>query len=228
MSMSSLLELVAVPRKSSANPEFVARQDSWYDFSKRVCDIVVASLALLLLSPLLAVVALFIKLTDFGPVLFVQTRVGQGGRQFRCYKLRSMVPNAERLKRSLASSNHHSDDRTFKIASDPRVTWIGRLIRKASLDEVPQLWNVLRGEMSIVGPRPPVPSEVARYSELDYRRLEVRPGLTCIWQVSGRANLPFEQQVLLDIDYIEQRNFWLDTKLMFLTIPAVISGRGAY
>jgi lipopolysaccharide/colanic/teichoic acid biosynthesis glycosyltransferase len=200
----------------------------WYELAKRAMDVIMASIALALLMPLLAVLGLLIKLTDGGPVLFMQTRVGRYGKQFRCYKLRSMVSGADRMKADLIRQNRHSDPRTFKMTADPRITWIGRLIRKTSLDEVPQLWNVVNGDMSLVGPRPPVPSEVVCYSDSDFRRLEVRPGLTCIWQISGRGDIPFHQQVKLDIDYIEQRCLWLDTKLMLQTIPAVISGRGAY
>jgi lipopolysaccharide/colanic/teichoic acid biosynthesis glycosyltransferase len=199
----------------------------WYELAKRCIDVMLASLALLLLFPLLAILGLLIKM-DGGPVLFAQTRVGRRGRHFRCYKLRSMICGADRMKAELMQKSHHSDPRTFKMAVDPRVTTVGRLIRKTSLDEVPQLWNVIIGDMSLVGPRPPVPSEVSRYSGEDFRRLEVRPGLTCIWQISGRGDIPFHQQVKLDIDYIEQRSLWLDAKLMLQTIPAVISGRGAY
>ncbi len=199
-----------------------------YHAAKRALDILGASVALILSSPLLAVLALLIKLTDFGPALFQQSRVGLHGKIFRCYKLRSMVLDAELLKESLAGNNRHDDHRTFKIINDPRITWIGRFLRRTSLDELPQLWNVLMGDMSIVGPRPPVPDEVARYSAVDFRRLEVKPGLTCIWQVSGRSEVPFAQQVQLDIAYIERRSFWFDLKLILWTIPAVLSGRGAY
>jgi lipopolysaccharide/colanic/teichoic acid biosynthesis glycosyltransferase len=203
-------------------------RDRRYEIIKRAIDVAVASLALVIVSPLMALVALLIKLTDRGPVLYVQTRVGRGGAEFPCYKLRSMVPQADQLKQSLAELSHHTDQRTFKICDDPRVTWIGRLVRKTSLDEVPQLWNIVLGHMSLVGPRPPVPSEVECYTDLDWRRLEVLPGLTCIWQVSGRADVPFDEQVLLDIDYIQRRSLWLDFKLIAQTVPAVITGRGAY
>ncbi len=226
--MSSVIESSLMPWESDGSELFLERQTPWYDVAKRAFDIIGAGILLVILLPLLTFIAVLIKLTDFGPALFVQTRVGKGGREFRCYKLRSMVKNAERLKKSLADSNHHDDNRTFKMVADPRITWIGRFIRKTSLDEAPQLWNILIGDMSLVGPRPPVPSEVARYSPLDMRRLEVRPGLTCIWQVSGRANLPFHRQVELDIEYIERMSIWFDLKLLFWTVPAVISGHGAY
>jgi lipopolysaccharide/colanic/teichoic acid biosynthesis glycosyltransferase len=139
-----------------------------------------------------------------------------------------MVVGAERLKAELLAQNSHGDCVTFKMKRDPRVTWIGRIIRKLSIDELPQLWCVFKGEMSLVGPRPPVPGEVARYSLADRRRLDVVPGLTCIWQVSGRGDIPFPEQVKLDVDYIESQNLWLDLKLLLQTVPAVLLGRGAY
>lgn len=202
--------------------------DLVYLATKRTLDIVIATIILGVTLPLLILVAIAIKCTDGGPVFFTQTRVGKHGRQFKCFKFRSMIPNADALKESLLLLNKHEDPRTFKLNRDPRITWIGRIIRKASIDEVPQLLNVLRGEMSLVGPRPPVPGEVTHYTNHDWRRLEVRPGLTCIWQVSGRGDLPFSEQVRLDVKYVENRSFLLDLKLLLLTIPAVITGRGAY
>ena len=199
-----------------------------YLVAKRVLDLALTLPVLILLSPLLLLVALLVKIWDRGPVFFVQTRVGKGGREFTCYKFRSMVANAEVLKSQLLAQNRHSDNRTFKIPQDPRITWIGRILRKTSIDELPQLWNVVRGEMSLVGPRPPVPSEVNLYSDRDRRRLNVQPGITCIWQVSGRGDLPFSEQVQLDLEYIQNRSLALDSKLLLLTIPAVLTGRGAY
>lgn len=196
---------------------------------KRAVDIVAAGGMLLALSPFFLLVALCIKLTDRGPVLFWQTRVGRWGREFSFPKFRSMVTNAEALKDALIGQNDHKDGSiTFKMKRDPRVTWIGRVIRRLSVDELPQLWCVLKGDMSLVGPRPPVPREVAQYSLADRRRLNVTPGLTCIWQVSGRGDIPFPQQVELDVQYVESRSFWLDIKLLLKTVPAVFSGRGAY
>jgi lipopolysaccharide/colanic/teichoic acid biosynthesis glycosyltransferase len=199
-----------------------------YLITKRVLDLAITIPALVLLSPLLVLVALTIKLWDRGSIFFTQIRVGKDGEKFTCYKFRSMVPHAERLKDELLSQNHHDDPRTFKIPCDPRITWIGRIIRKTSIDELPQLWNVVVSDMSLVGPRPPVPSEVNLYSDRDRRRLHVQPGITCIWQVSGRGDLPFSEQVRLDLEYIQNRSLLLDLKLLAWTVPAVITGRGAY
>lgn len=195
---------------------------------KRAIDFSAALVLLVCLAPLFGAVALLIKLTDRGPVFFWQQRVGRWGREFAFPKFRSMVVNAEALKRDLLQQSHHQDSVTFKMKRDPRVTWIGRILRKLSIDELPQLWCVLKGEMSLVGPRPPVVSEVARYSLADRRRLDVVPGLTCIWQVSGRGDIPFAQQVQLDIQYIESQSLWLDLKLLLQTVPAVLLGKGAY
>ncbi|MBL0157172.1 MAG: sugar transferase [Bryobacterales bacterium] len=196
---------------------------------KAALDVVVATIAMIALLPLFLGVALAIKLTDSGPVFFWQRRVGRFGREFPFPKFRSMCMNAEEVKAKLAAQNQHGGEGvTFKMKRDPRVTWIGRIIRKLSIDEAPQLWCVLTGEMSLVGPRPPLPSEVARYTLADRRRLEVTPGLTCIWQVSGRSDIPFDRQVKLDVEYIRSQSFWMDVKLLFKTIPAVLLGRGAY
>lgn len=196
--------------------------------AKRGLDIVGALALLIVLAPILAVIAACIKLTDGGPVLFWQKRVGRWGREFDFPKLRSMVINAEQLKEQLLAHNDHSNSITFKMKRDPRITWIGRFIRKASIDELPQLWCVLKGDMSLVGPRPPVPREVAKYTLADRRRLDAIPGLTCIWQVSGRGDIPFDRQVQLDVQYIESQSLLLDMKLLFLTVPAVLLGKGAY
>jgi lipopolysaccharide/colanic/teichoic acid biosynthesis glycosyltransferase len=198
-------------------------------FIKRFIDFAAALAGMVVLAPLFLAVALAIKLTDRGPVLFWQTRVGQYGREFPFPKFRSMVTNAEALKDTLLAQNQHGGEGvTFKMKRDPRITWIGRIIRKLSIDELPQLWNVLIGDMSLVGPRPPVPREVALYTLLDRRRLDVIPGLTCIWQVSGRSDIPFDKQVELDVQYIQSQSLWLDIKLLFLTVPAVLLGKGAY
>ncbi len=193
---------------------------------KRLFDIIVSATAIWLLLPLFAVVAAAIKLTSRGPVFFKQQRVGLHGRPFHMLKFRSMVVNAEELKAKLAASNQ-MDGPVFKIKNDPRVTKVGRFIRKYSIDELPQLINVLRGDMSIVGPRPPVPSEVAKYESWQRRRLSVRPGLTCIWQVSGRNQISFEQWMYMDMQYIDHWSFARDLRLIVSTVPVVITGRGA-
>ncbi|MDD8044295.1 MAG: sugar transferase [Verrucomicrobiota bacterium] len=204
----------------------VVRGTAWI---KRVLDIVVAAAAALLLLPLFGIVALAIKLTDGGPVLFWQKRVGKWGKEFNFPKFRSMVVNAEALKAELLhQSDHGGQSITFKMKRDPRITWIGRLIRKLSIDELPQLWCVIHGDMSLVGPRPPTVAEVAQYTLADRRRLDVTPGLTCIWQISGRGDIPFHQQVELDLDYIRSRSLRLDLIILLKTIPAVLLGRGAY
>lgn len=197
--------------------------------AKRMLDILVASSVLLLAMPLMLGVAILIKLTDGGPILHWQMRVGKWGRSFRFPKFRSMVSNAEALQKSLMAANQHGDNAvTFKMKRDPRITWIGRIIRKMSIDELPQLWCVLKGDMSLVGPRPALEKEVARYSLDDRRRLDASPGLTCTWQVSGRSDIAFPEQVRLDVDYIERQSLREDLLLLLKTIPAVITGRGAY
>lgn len=196
---------------------------------KRSLDLALVVPALLLLTPLFLLVALAIKFHDRGPVLFWQKRIGRHGHEFGFPKFRSMCTNAEAIRAALVSNNQHgSDGVTFKMKRDPRITPIGRLIRRSSIDELPQLWCVLRGDMSLVGPRPPLVSEVARYTMRERQRLAVVPGLTCIWQVSGRSEIPFPQQVLMDIDYIQKRSFVGDVKLIAKTLPAIIGGRGAY
>ena len=194
---------------------------------KRFLDVTVTAALLIALAPLFAVVALAIKLSG-GSVLFWQTRVGLWGREFPFPKFRSMVPNAEELKARMQELNQHGTSVTFKMRNDPRVTWIGRIIRRLSIDELPQLWCVLRGDMSLVGPRPPLPGEVAQYTLRDRRRLDVKPGLTCIWQVSGRGDIAFAEQAELDVRYIESQSLWLDLVLLVRTVPAVLLGKGAY
>ncbi len=199
---------------------------SWQRAVKRLFDIAVSVVALALLSPLLLVVATLIKLTSKGPVLFRQSRVGLYGRPFNMLKFRSMVVNAEAMKETLQAHNEQTGP-VFKIRNDPRITGIGRFIRKYSIDELPQLINVLRGDMSIVGPRPPVPKEVAQYEAWQRRRLSVRPGLTCIWQVSGRNQISFEEWMYLDMRYIDHWSLSEDITLILKTVPVVLTGRGA-
>ena len=183
----------------------------------------------MLASPFLLVIGLLIKLTDGGPMLFWQIRVGKWGKPFRFPKFRSMVVNAEEVRAKLLAENQHGDQGiTFKMKSDPRITWIGHFIRKTSIDELPQLWCVIKGEMSLVGPRPALVSEVERYTLENRRRLDVTPGLTCIWQVSGRSEIPFDEQCQMDVRYIEEQSVVADLRLLLKTIPAVITGRGAY
>lgn len=193
---------------------------------KRAFDIASSGLALWVLSPLLLGVAIAVKLTSRGPIFFRQMRVGLHGRPFRMLKFRTMVENAEQLKAELAKQNE-MDGPVFKMKKDPRITSIGRFLRKFSIDELPQLINVLRGDMSVVGPRPPVPSEVARYQSWQRRRLSVRPGLTCIWQVSGRNEISFEQWMFMDLQYIDNWTFSKDLSLILKTFPVVLTGRGA-
>ena len=193
---------------------------------KRLIDIAASFTALVILSPLLLGTALAVKLTSRGPILFKQLRVGLHGRTFYMLKFRSMVQNAEELKARLAAMNEQSGP-VFKMTRDPRITSIGRFIRKYSVDELPQLVNVLRGDMSVVGPRPPIPSEVAKYEAWQRRRLSVRPGLTCVWQVSGRNQISFEEWMLLDMRYIDHWSLTQDLQLILKTFPVVFTGRGA-
>jgi exopolysaccharide biosynthesis polyprenyl glycosylphosphotransferase len=193
---------------------------------KRLFDIVASALALWLLLPVFVMVMAIIKLTSRGPIFFKQARVGLHGRAFNMLKFRSMVAGAEALKRSLAALNEQSGP-VFKMRNDPRVTRFGRFIRKYSIDELPQLINVLRGDMSMVGPRPPIPEELEKYEPWQRRRLSVRPGLTCIWQVSGRNQISFEDWMVLDMQYIDHWSLGRDFNLIFRTIPVVLTGRGA-
>jgi exopolysaccharide biosynthesis polyprenyl glycosylphosphotransferase len=195
-------------------------------FLKRFFDIAASAAALAVLSPLLVTVAILVKLTSRGPILFRQERVGLHGRTFHMLKFRSMIVNAEALKAHLVAQNEQSGP-VFKMKNDPRVTAVGRFMRKHSIDELPQLVNVLRGDMSVVGPRPPVPTEVAKYEPWQRRRLSVRPGLTCVWQVSGRNQIAFEDWMLLDMRYIDHWSLAADFGLIWKTVPVVLTGRGA-
>jgi lipopolysaccharide/colanic/teichoic acid biosynthesis glycosyltransferase len=183
---------------------------------------------LILLAPLFFAVALAIVIEDGWPVLFAQTRVGQNGRQFKFYKFRSMVRNAEKLKDQLVQQNESGDGVIFKMKRDPRITRVGRFIRRFSIDEMPQFLNVLIGDLALVGPRPPVPREVAEYTLEDRKRLHAKPGLTCLWQIQGRSEIPFKEQVRLDLQYIQSQSLRKDIVIMLKTVPAVLLGRGAY
>lgn len=194
---------------------------------KRGLDLVGSTLALLCLSPLLLPVALLVRL-DGGPAFFAQTRVGRFGRTFKMFKFRSMRPDAEQHLAALLAANQHGGGVTFKLKDDPRITRLGKWLRRFSIDELPQFYNVLIGDMSLVGPRPPVPREVALYSLSDRRRLAVKPGITCTWQVGGRAEIDFPGQVLLDVSYIENQSLGQDVKILVKTPKAVVFGSGSY
>lgn len=194
--------------------------------AKRFMDIGLSALLLLLGLPMVGAIATLIKITSHGNVLFRQTRCGLNGRIFTLYKFRTMVDNAEQQRRELEHLNEMNGP-VFKVRGDPRVTAFGRFLRRFSLDELPQLWNVVRGDMSLVGPRPPIPEEVARYQRWQRRRLSMKPGLTCLWQVSGRNQIDFDQWMQLDLEYIDSWSPMLDLKILLKTIPAVLSGRGA-
>ncbi len=201
---------------------------SCYEAAKRATDIALALIGLIATAPLWVALGAGCLISRSGPLLYAHRRVGRYGVEFWCFKFRTMVVGADAIKTQLAEENHHADHKTFKIRRDPRVTPLGRWLRKFSLDEVPQILNVLLGDMSIVGPRPPLPVETALYSSHDWRRMTVRPGLTCTWQVSGRSEIPFSGQLALDLDYIDRRGMWHDLRLIVLTVPAVISCRGSY
>ena len=196
--------------------------------TKRLMDIVLSAVGMLLLSPVYLAIAAAVKLSSPGPVFFVQTRVGRYGRYFKFYKFRSMRQDAEAQKAALMARNESKDGVIFKMKDDPRITKVGRFLRRTSLDELPQLWNVFIGDMSLVGPRPPVPSEVREYTLEDRKRLDVIPGITCLWQIKGRSEIPFNEQVRLDKEYILAPSVWKDIVILFKTIPAIIGGRGAY
>ena len=195
---------------------------------KRLLDIVVSLELLIVLAPLFLLVAVAIKLESPGPVFFKQIRVGRWGKLFPMWKFRSMYVDAEARRAALLARNESAGGVIFKMKRDPRITRVGRIIRRASIDELPQFWNVLVGDMSLVGPRPALPSEVDQYSLADRRRLDVIPGITCIWQVSGRSEIPFPEQVKLDVRYIESSSPWQDILILLKTVPAVLLGRGAY
>lgn len=198
-----------------------------YNFFKRVIDIIGSIIGLVLFSPLFLIIAIAIKVEDpKGKVFFAQERCGKYPTKFKMYKFRSMVHNAEELLEQLKEQNEMSGP-VFKIKEDPRITKVGKFIRKTSIDELPQLFNVLKGDMSFVGPRPALPSEVQQYNQYQMKRLLVKPGITCYWQVSGRNNIGFDEWVDLDLKYIKERSIWLDIKLIFMTIPALLGDKNA-
>lgn len=198
-----------------------------YFFAKRIMDIVCSLLAIIVLSPIMLIVAIAIFIETPGNPIFSQIRVGRGGTEFKMYKFRSMVIDAEKKLKKLQKINE-VDGPVFKIRSDPRVTKVGRFIRKFSIDELMQLFNILKGDMSIIGPRPALVREVKEYDEYTMNRLAVKPGLSCYWQISGRSNLSFQEWIELDIKYINEMSLFTDIKIILLTIPAIVKGDGAY
>ena len=207
--------------------DVLGKESILYSVTKRLIDIVGSLCGIILLSPLFLIVAILIKLEDpKGKVFFAQERNGRYPKTFKMYKFRSMVHNAEDLLKDLMDRNEQTGP-VFKINDDPRITKVGKFIRKTSIDELPQLFNVLKGDMSLVGPRPPIPHEVEQYNSYQMQRLAVKPGLTCIWQVSGRNNIGFDEWVEMDIEYIKTRNLWLDIKLIFKTVGVLFGDDNA-
>ncbi|WP_111931047.1 sugar transferase [Clostridium tertium] len=206
----------------------VSRKESRliYNLSKRLIDVIASFIGLILLSPILVVVGILIKLESKGPMVFTQKRVGKDGKEFDMYKLRSMIVNAEEIKEKLKEQNEMSGP-MFKMKDDPRITKVGKFIRKTSIDELPQLLNVLKGEMSLVGPRPSLPNEVKEFESWMLKRLDVKPGLTCYWQVMGRNNIDFEEWMQLDVKYVNERSLWLDIKLIVKTFFVLFGDENA-
>jgi lipopolysaccharide/colanic/teichoic acid biosynthesis glycosyltransferase len=212
----------------SAFDLFAPRPVAAFPLEKRALDLILSTFFIVCAAPLLLLAAVAIKVTDGGPVVFWQRRVGQGGREFWFPKLRSMNVGAEKLHHTLLDHNDHGQSITFKMKADARVTRVGRVLRVSSLDELPQLWCVLKGEMSLVGPRPGLPSEVLRYAPSQLRRLETKPGMTGLWQVSGRSTIPFDGQMALDIEYLDRRSLGFDLNILARTVRAVVSCKGAW
>ncbi|SCJ73306.1 Putative colanic biosynthesis UDP-glucose lipid carrier transferase [uncultured Clostridium sp.] len=198
-----------------------------YEQIKRTMDVLFSGVVLLLLIPLFIIVGIAIKVDSSGPIFFSQKRVGKDGEIFKIYKFRSMIANAEELKKKLIDENEASGP-MFKIKKDPRITRVGKFIRKTSIDELPQLFNVLKGDMSLVGPRPSLPNEVEEFEPWMLRRLDVRPGLTCYWQVMGRNSISFEEWMKLDVKYVNERTLWIDIELIFKTIFVLFGDNNAY
>lgn len=197
-----------------------------YHRVKRIIDFFGSLIGIILLSPIMLITSIAIKIESKGPAFFIQERVGKDGKLFRMYKFRSMCINAEEKLKEIAHKNE-MDGPMFKIKEDPRITRIGKIIRRRSLDELPQLFNVIKGEMSLVGPRPNLPREVEKFTEYHKKKLIAKPGLTCYWQIMGRNNIDFEQWINLDIKYIEERSIWVDIKLIFKTIKVFLGDEGA-
>lgn len=214
-------------RRLSEMREQLVREDALYIVIKRLVDIFGALIGLILAFPFMIIIAICIKLEDpKGPIFFAQTRNGQHPNTFKMYKFRSMYVDAEDRLADLIHLNEQNGP-AFKIKDDPRVTRVGKVLRKTSLDEIPQLLNVLKGDMSLVGPRPALPREVEQYTEYQMQRLFIKPGITCIWQVSGRNSIDFDQWIEMDIEYIKKRNLIFDFKLIFMTIPVLLGDKNA-
>lgn len=214
-------------REFLSSSKLVLQNSTYYFVIKRLMDVVFSAIALIVLSPIMLIVAVAIKLEDIkGPILFSQERVGYLGKKFKMYKFRSMYVDAEERLHEIQHLNEQTGP-VFKMKDDPRITKVGKFIRKTSLDELPQLINILKGEMSMVGPRPALLREVVQYNDYQKQRLLVKPGLTCIWQVSGRNNIGFDEWVELDLEYIENQSLGLDIKLILQTIPALLGDRNA-
>jgi lipopolysaccharide/colanic/teichoic acid biosynthesis glycosyltransferase len=216
------------PRQYRAKIFIWQQTIAWTRRAKRLFDYLVTSIALVLCLPIFVATAFLIYLENPGPIFYSQIRVGKDGRHFRFFKFRSMVVGADTMKVDLGAKNESKDGIIFKMKDDPRVTKTGKVIRKFSIDELPQLFNVLRGDMSLVGPRPALPGEVAMYTLEQRKRLHALPGITCIWQVSGRSDIPFTGQVHLDLEYIKSTSMRKDISILLRTIPAVLAGKGAY
>ncbi|WP_445954563.1 sugar transferase [Ureibacillus sp. FSL E2-3493] len=229
MSVTTTNEQATRKKGREQNSPVILKEHKGYLISKRIMDIIGSLLGMIILIPVFILITVLIKLENRnGPVFFKQVRVGRNGKEFTIYKFRSMISNAEELKMLLLEQNDIKDGPVFKMKEDPRVTRIGKFIRKTSLDELPQLINVLKGDMSLVGPRPPLPEEVAQYSNYEKQRLKVTPGLTCYWQVSGRSNIGFDEWVRLDLKYMEERNMIIDLKLIFKTVFVLLGSKDAY
>jgi len=222
------LETKARPEDAGPVTGDVAMRDTMgYATGKRCFDLGVGSLVFVFVIPIVPLIALMIKLDSPGPVFYRQDRIGRGGRPFRFYKFRSMYREADRRRAELEAKNEQQGP-VFKIKADPRITPVGQFLRRSSMDEIPQILNVLRGEMSIVGPRPPLPVEVARYQPWHRKRLAVKPGITCLWQIAGRSQIGFDEWMRLDMEYLRTRSLRTDLAIFLKTLPAVMARRGAY
>ncbi|WP_438434519.1 sugar transferase [Gorillibacterium sp. sgz500922] len=227
MGISEALNDPTTPSEVTVNAASHVKR-GFYQTIKRPLDVVGGLIGIIVVFPLLALIALLIKLEDpKGSIFFSQTRVGKNGREFQMYKFRSMVTDAEKQIAELIKQNE-IEGHMFKMKNDPRVTYIGRIIRKMSLDELPQLWNVVKGDMSLIGPRPPLPDEVKNYTDYHFQRLRVTPGCTGLWQVSGRNSLNFEQMVKLDLKYIQNQGFRLDAIILLKTVKEIFASKDAY